>query len=842
MAQVPNYGGMQVTATAGGAAFSPFSTEVPQAPDMGFDKTLERVSTKADSLAEKFMQEQDEARITEAMTELRRKAIDQEVGENGYRYMLGKTALDPDEEGRGLVEREIDALQKYGSALGEKLTPRQRKQFEAKAASIYQSFYGGVSQHVFEQGQANRLSTAEASISTSQESGSAYAYRPEALAAAEKDIEEQLRIKGEMLGWTPEIFAVERHKAVSALYENAVSRGIADAQTDPSRAAYALGMIDAERGKLLGSAATRLRMQATTIMEGVAVRQAAEDYLSLQPVSDRQVPIGQGEYASKTGRTVGSSVITGMEAISAVGAGGLQTTINKGDAPADAGSWRVGVSQLTTAEAIDAAKFAGVTWNAERFKNDREYNLILGRARLAQMTEAFGGDMTRAYAAYFSDADTVRKAWDAAQRNQDDFLTYLPEGISDKVNRVEKKASSLSELKNAYGETVRPFTPESVSLGVRWQTPEEARRWFKANDARAARDPVYLDKIVARWSARQGEMKEAYRQEKTDMYNRALTSVLQSGGDMSAVPPELMAKMTASEQAELQRIAKRTRDVEQASDPIAKADVTDTRKLAVMNEGQLLLYRALLTPSDFRTMVTNWQAVQTAQGRSIDENVLRLRGAADPTSPTDPAFAVDAQRINRALGTVLGQDFIELRKNDPAAANAYVYQLQKRLSRDGQLRGAKLDDDLSVTEAVRRISLDLVPVSGDDVPLWTAAYKDAPDDLPSDVKPLVKQIAKSRLAKEGIDRDPTDAELQDVLTTLLISRSLPFEIDSTGPNAIRLDEDLATKVRTDWAAAHGGRTDIPAADLLRGYIRERFRGTKVKEAPAPVPFNPYGDY
>lgn len=60
----------------------------------------------------------------------------------------------------------------------------------------------------------------------------------------------------------------------------------------------------------------------------------------------------------------------------------------------------VGVAQIMPKTAPEAAKLAGLPWDAKRYREDPEYNAALGKAYLDKQMETFGGDETLALMAY----------------------------------------------------------------------------------------------------------------------------------------------------------------------------------------------------------------------------------------------------------------------------------------------------------------------------------------------------------------------------------------------------------------------------------------------------------
>ncbi len=86
----------------------------------------------------------------------------------------------------------------------------------------------------------------------------------------------------------------------------------------------------------------------------------------------------------------------------------------------------IGIAQVMPATGPEAAKLAGLPWDAERFKKDPEYNKSLGRAYFDKQLSTFG-DERLALAAYNAGPGAVARAIRLAERSGGDPLTYLPE-------------------------------------------------------------------------------------------------------------------------------------------------------------------------------------------------------------------------------------------------------------------------------------------------------------------------------------------------------------------------------------------------------------------------------
>jgi hypothetical protein len=69
----------------------------------------------------------------------------------------------------------------------------------------------------------------------------------------------------------------------------------------------------------------------------------------------------------------------------------------------------IGVAQVMPDTAPEAAKLAGLPWDPQKYKYDRDYNMRLGDAYQGHLNEVFKGDKAAATAAYHSGPGTVQK-------------------------------------------------------------------------------------------------------------------------------------------------------------------------------------------------------------------------------------------------------------------------------------------------------------------------------------------------------------------------------------------------------------------------------------------------
>jgi soluble lytic murein transglycosylase-like protein len=93
----------------------------------------------------------------------------------------------------------------------------------------------------------------------------------------------------------------------------------------------------------------------------------------------------------------------------------------------------IGIMQVMPDTAPEAARLAGVPWDPQAFHSDAAYNEILGIAYLSELLRKYGGDVSRALAAY----NAGPGATDHAMASHGDaWLTAMPAETQDYVARV----------------------------------------------------------------------------------------------------------------------------------------------------------------------------------------------------------------------------------------------------------------------------------------------------------------------------------------------------------------------------------------------------------------------
>lgn len=108
---------------------------------------------------------------------------------------------------------------------------------------------------------------------------------------------------------------------------------------------------------------------------------------------------------------------------------------DKNGQPLQSSAGAIGLMQVMPGTAPQAAKLAGLPFDADAYHNDPTYNKLIGIAYLSEMLRTFNGDPALAAAAYNAGPGAVQKA---VQRSPRNWLAYLPAETQDYVLRVAR--------------------------------------------------------------------------------------------------------------------------------------------------------------------------------------------------------------------------------------------------------------------------------------------------------------------------------------------------------------------------------------------------------------------
>lgn len=811
---VPKYDGFHVRENQWG--YNPVSLNIPIAEESKFHGLLDKASARFDHMVAKVQAEQDDARVTAAITDLRRHATDLEAGENGWRKLLQANALEPDDQGRGLVERVDADMRSYGDKIGEKLTGRQRAAFNRHAMNVYQSVYGGVSSHVANQGMEYQKGVYTSAIDYEVEAASVNGYKPDLLADGESRLTENVDKLASLLGIPQDQRENFMRKYMSNLYANAIDGVMSNAGPNPSVGFQALGLLRKHSHKMLGSDVNRLRRTIDVAVKE-AQAQGTEDkfkaehsgytlmqnggevrrILSEQGVS---IPANTGDAAALEDFTVG--VIHGL--------GKLQTDTSEvtHDGKNFSARSRYGASNVSLENAYELDKNV----DPKRLLDDKAYNIEMGVKVYTDHLRQFAGDKQAAFAAYYSSPQEVKAAQKEAEEDTEgaSWFDRLPKNVQEKVAKSMHalEAYSSTGAKGADGKSVNSFTPAAFRSQPTWMTPNQIEQWLLEKDPRARTDPSYRHLVFGRLVAEQNREQVEFKQRQENLLAYVTDTMYANGGDPSSVDPRAWAQLTRKQQTDALAIAEKLQRGEDTTDPaVASLYANDDQLRAVSLDG-LKMLRPHYSERDFAVLQTRWFKVQS-EGRTAQEK-QELARRAGIQGQVLPEFVPASSKVKQAMLAVPALAKLKDKDKDGTSFNNAVQTFMSAVAIEGQISGAAVTDELGVMKAVGRMTNGLGGADpGKLVTLFGTKASKLPDEGLTDVRDISKAIAKDRYGHE-----PSDLEIMNVAREIVMNRSPNVDVSK-----IVFDETFAQKVRKDFREIKG--RDPVGAEFLRAYFLAR---------------------
>ena len=828
MANIPNYGGFHVTEQPAGGAFQPWPMEIPKVPESGVGKALEKASAKMDAFTQKLIEDQDNARVTEAMTALRKKAIDLDSGENGYSQLLGKNALTPDEDGNSIVQRYYGALDDFSNQLSESMTPSQLRKFNEQRQGVMTSFYGGVSQHMATQGVRYQDNAAMMAIENAAESGAVYARKPDQMAASETVIGEQIERRASLNGWTTEQAAVEKRKAISGLQLNAINQLLAEAEEDPSSDAafLARGILDANGKKMLGSDVVK----ASRLIDGYLRK--AEMYKQVESIRSMDDNLGKMSddpftiaYSDGEPKEADIREIT-MSAYSNVVIPSTDNLQNRADtSDPDRAKWRYGVSNISVPDAMEAAKRLGIEVKDEKtfakmLTEDKTTNMRLGQEHLYSLISSYGGDMQKAFAAYIGGKDVLDNAIKEAEYEKEPaaWIYNLPAKVQERTEKWMKAWNKRDANRVGSGseEALQAFRPDKLGSERKWMTAEQIREKILRTSPRAQRDPEFLEDATTRALTDQSRRQSSYKQERANLMADITDRLFKSDGDISDISPQLISQLTPTEFAAVKALGKKISIRDNSTDMQTWGTyMTDDAAMLSLTGDGVRAMRGLFSEGDYRSFMYKWVSLKTKAGQSVDAALKREYELAIGQIPAE-FVNVPQGPVDRALSAYM-DGYAKLKSKHPEQAKIILSRWMSGIARAGALKGEKITG-VAIDNYVQSHSHDMVridPLFGfdRDTPVFAlkvgdmTKYKGA-----TDAYYVLQQITANSLNLK--DRKPTESEMQSMLTDLYVSKDLPVNLVGVHFAGEVLDE-------IQNAAKKSTGQPLSGARLVRAYLENR---------------------
>ena len=130
--------------------------------------------------------------------------------------------------------------------------------------------------------------------------------------------------------------------------------------------------------------------------------------------------------------------------------------------PLTSSAGAIGIAQVMPGTAPEAAKLAGLPFDQNRYRNDPEYNLALGKAYYEKQLRDFGGDERLAAAAYNAGPGAVRSA--LKKGGPDGWINNIPRETRNYLDAVFGGARAPARTPTAAG-TPTTAAPQPQTIG-----------------------------------------------------------------------------------------------------------------------------------------------------------------------------------------------------------------------------------------------------------------------------------------------------------------------------------------------------------------------------------------
>ncbi len=491
------------------------------------------------------------------------------TGDGAFYSQQGFDALNA----RPVVEKGLNDLRE--ELLGEAKTERQRALF----SSVFDRRAGqereGIARYAVAQTQAEEQKQSYARQGLAAQNAVLGADDPVAFATNLQTGVGEIRSLADAQGWSPERLAIEEKKFSSGVYASIAQR---KALTDPSAGK---AFLDMHRDAVDPDTAFALDKQFQPYLDQ---QQAYGDVARVMGLPAPSMANGEAQ------PVVGSGSM--FRTIIANESGGRQFAAN--GAPLTSSKGAVGIAQVMPTTGPEAARLAGVAWDANKFRTDPAYNAKLGEAYWNAQLRKYG-DPQLAAAAYNAGPGRVDKALAAARQSGDgDWLKRVPPETRDYVAKFNARTGSVSAQQ-------APERHDLNQLYARVDAVAEREGWTFERRERAKEQ---VDKYVAR------DERLLARQE-SDAQRQALDVIQKKGPDgftsTSQIPPNVWAKLAPDDRLRFQEMA--------ASNAKPKAVAADgaqalTLNLMAINDPErfkstdLRMFQGTMTASEFASLAT----------------------------------------------------------------------------------------------------------------------------------------------------------------------------------------------------------------------------------------------
>lgn len=706
MPRVPTYDNYQTTPgilQGQVSAPKPINAMPEQMQQLG--QNMQQAGGQMGKIALDAQQQANQLRVDDAINQAKEAALKLTYDKDaGYTNLRGIDALQRS-SGKPMAEEYTDNLREQMRGINDTLgNDAQKAQFRAQTQSLVGNFWADATKHESDQFRDYALSVRDGTISTRSREIALNYRNPEAVDQAVQSIRAATYDQARLLGKSAEWADAQAIKAASGAHTTAIMSALQDGDTGYAQAYMAKYASQMDPDDLL-----KLHGQISDQVDAKLAYTAAQDVMQ---------QVGPQMHTSSGDRLF--NIMIGTES------GGRQ--FDSTGQPLASSKGAIGIAQVMPSTAPEAAKIAGVPWDENRYKTDPSYNAALGRAYFGKQLQDFGGDPSKAMAAYNAGPGAVSNAMRAAAIDKSsDWLSYLPKETQDYVAKNMKAYAagqgqysrpSLNQVMQQVAATVGTDNPKRLKLAQ-----DEAKRQY---------DLMTAD----------------IKQRSDDAVANAMRQLETNGGSFAQLPADVRAAIPPDKVTTLMDYGARVSRGDDTTNPaLYQKLATDQQYLTDIGDSEFYALRAQLSQSDFKKFADERGRLRVAAGKA-------------PGGKS----ASDAETLNTtALNNVLADRF-RMMGWDPSpkdgSAEAARQGAIRKFIRDGmldaqQVTGKKMND-ADVEGYIDQLFSKTANKS-----TWFGLGSENMRLLgmtASNIDSTTKDQIKAAYAKAGID-SPTDADI-----------------------------------------------------------------------------------
>ncbi len=634
----------------------------------------------------------------------------------GYLSQKGAAALQPNEQGQGLVDqygqKMSDAINSASAALG---NDAQRQVFARQAAQLQTQFSGQVQSHVAQESKSFGLQIQQGTVDIASDTARRNWYDPNALSTDAKDQANSVILQnvdsakaavwkaGQISGEPANLVQAKMQDVESQIHSGVIMAALQNNRTDYAQAYLQKFAPNMNAGDLLKS--QQLVQNDVQARSATSVAQnAISGYrAAFSPTaSDRFVQITQQAESGGNPNAVGPYI--------------------EGQGTAK-GSMQV--MDSTNLDPGYGVKPAADNSPAERARVGADY--------LGALIKKYAGDPAKAWAAYNAGPGNVDKAIKDAesQGDPDIWLQALgeyqsPENHAQTVAYVNNNVAQLSK-----GGGVPPMpTLQDIHDNIRAQLGPNA-------------PPALVSKAIAEGTRQFTDAMGARKEQAEQAVTAAQTYLAQNHGDFNSLPPDLHAQVVALAPDKLPGL-------QEFAGKIANPPIKDNM-VAYHTAFEHPEELAAMPDSQFQQFVTtNFSEATQKQLGTIRQNAINGKVDAGPASINEPVFTRELNNRLQTLG-LLDNKGQPLDRGQVGTISNYL----RNAALDQQRQtGQKMNED----QLVKYVDGQFLKSTELPGMLWGSNTKPTLSMTTSDIPGDQLDQVKAALAKQG-NKSPSDDQI-----------------------------------------------------------------------------------